>query len=81
MQRNQFLSFKWFRNQRKAAVSTVDKKIPNGILEEQEQTVMLLTSSPTISKKYTSIPVDCLEEETRIRSADDGKLFREEFNV
>ncbi|XP_028651130.2 receptor-type tyrosine-protein phosphatase epsilon isoform X4 [Erpetoichthys calabaricus] len=80
MQRNQFLSFKWFRNQRKAVVSTVDKKIPNGILEEQEQTVMLLTSSPTISKKYTPIPVDCLEEETRIRSADDGKLFREEFN-
>uniref|UniRef100_A0A8C4SC66 Receptor-type tyrosine-protein phosphatase n=1 Tax=Erpetoichthys calabaricus TaxID=27687 RepID=A0A8C4SC66_ERPCA len=69
-----------FRNQRKAVVSTVDKKIPNGILEEQEQTVMLLTSSPTISKKYTPIPVDCLEEETRIRSADDGKLFREEFN-
>ncbi|XP_058882189.1 receptor-type tyrosine-protein phosphatase epsilon-like isoform X2 [Acipenser ruthenus] len=70
-----------FRNQRKADVSTVDKKIPNGILEEQEQqTVMLLTRSPSASKKYFPIPVDCLEEEYRIRSADDGKLFREEFN-
>ncbi|XP_041124660.1 receptor-type tyrosine-protein phosphatase epsilon-like isoform X2 [Polyodon spathula] len=70
-----------FRNQRKADVSTVDKKIPNGILEEQEQqTVMLLTRSPSASKKYFPIPVDCLEEECRIRSADDGKLFREEFS-
>ncbi|KAK6482221.1 receptor-type tyrosine-protein phosphatase epsilon-like isoform X2 [Huso huso] len=70
-----------FRNQRKADVTTVDKKIPNGILEEQEQqTVMLLTRSPSASKKYFPIPVDCLEEEYRIRSADDGKLFREEFN-
>ncbi|KAK1166619.1 receptor-type tyrosine-protein phosphatase epsilon-like isoform X1 [Acipenser oxyrinchus oxyrinchus] len=89
-----------FRNQRKADVSTVDKKIPNGILEEQDlikaqednagelstpcsqeqQTVMLLTRSPSTSKKYFPIPVDCLEEEYRIRSADDGKLFREEFN-
>ncbi|KAK6487343.1 receptor-type tyrosine-protein phosphatase epsilon-like isoform X1 [Huso huso] len=89
-----------FRNQRKADVSTVDKKIPNGILEEQDliktqednagelstpcsqeqQTVMLLTRSPSASKKYFPIPVDCLEEEYRIRSADDGKLFREEFN-
>lgn len=25
--------------------------------------------------------MDSLEEEYRIRSADDGKLFREEFNV
>ncbi|KAK1164395.1 receptor-type tyrosine-protein phosphatase epsilon-like isoform X1 [Acipenser oxyrinchus oxyrinchus] len=89
-----------FRNQRKADVTTVDKKIPNGILEEQDlikaqednagelstpcsqeqQTVMLLTRSPSASKKYFPIPVDCLEEEYRIRSADDGKLFREEFN-
>ncbi|XP_033886693.2 receptor-type tyrosine-protein phosphatase epsilon-like isoform X2 [Acipenser ruthenus] len=70
-----------FRKQRKADVTTVDKKIPNGILEEQEQqTVMLLTRSPSASKKYFPIPVDCLEEEYRIHSADDGKLFREEFN-
>ncbi|MGH0128174.1 UNVERIFIED_CONTAM: hypothetical protein FKN15_033894 [Acipenser sinensis] len=89
-----------FRNQRKADVTTVDKKIPNGILEEQDlikaqednagelstpcsqeqQTVMLLTRSPSASKKYFPIPVDCLEEEYRIHSADDGKLFREEFN-
>uniref|UniRef100_A0A674C5G4 Receptor-type tyrosine-protein phosphatase epsilon n=1 Tax=Salmo trutta TaxID=8032 RepID=A0A674C5G4_SALTR len=69
------------RNQRKEVVTTVDKKIPNGILEEQEQqTVVLLPRSPSASKTYFPIPVDCLEEETRIRSADDGKLFREEFN-
>ncbi|XP_036816575.1 receptor-type tyrosine-protein phosphatase epsilon-like isoform X4 [Oncorhynchus mykiss] len=69
------------RNQRKEVVTAVDKKIPNGILEEQEQqTVVLLPRSPSASKTYFPIPVDCLEDETRIRSADDGKLFREEFN-
>ncbi|XP_064789389.1 receptor-type tyrosine-protein phosphatase epsilon-like isoform X1 [Oncorhynchus masou masou] len=88
------------RNQRKEVVTAVDKKIPNGILEEQghtvdiidiseelnthpsseQQTVVLLPRSPSASKTYFPIPVDCLEEETRIRSADDGKLFREEFN-
>ncbi|XP_033886695.2 receptor-type tyrosine-protein phosphatase epsilon-like isoform X4 [Acipenser ruthenus] len=81
MRRSKLSSFRWFRKQRKADVTTVDKKIPNGILEEQEQqTVMLLTRSPSASKKYFPIPVDCLEEEYRIHSADDGKLFREEFN-
>ncbi|XP_015202502.1 receptor-type tyrosine-protein phosphatase epsilon isoform X2 [Lepisosteus oculatus] len=89
-----------FRNQGKAVVTTVDKKIPNGILEEQDhikvhggcagllstsssqeqQTVVLLPRSPSVSKKYLPIPVDSLEEEYRIRSADDGKFFREEFN-
>ncbi|KAM6951397.1 receptor-type tyrosine-protein phosphatase epsilon isoform 2-T2 [Aplochiton taeniatus] len=69
------------RNQRKVVVTTVDKKIPNGILEEQEQqTVVLLPRSPSATKTYFPIPVDCLEEEYRIRSADDGKLFREEYN-
>ncbi|XP_066548895.1 receptor-type tyrosine-protein phosphatase epsilon isoform X3 [Amia ocellicauda] len=71
-----------FRNQRKAVVTTVDKKIPNGILEEQEQqTVVLLPRTPTVSKKYLPLPVGNVEEEFRIRSADDGKLFREEFNA
>ncbi|KAA8581412.1 hypothetical protein FQN60_002993 [Etheostoma spectabile] len=70
------------KNQRKAVVTTVDKKIPNGILEEQEQqTVVLLPRSPSASKTYFPIPVDQLEEEYRLRSADDGKLFREEYNV
>ncbi|KAG8435500.1 hypothetical protein GDO86_013438 [Hymenochirus boettgeri] len=69
------------RKHRKADVNSSDKKIPNGILEEQEQqTVMLLSSSPTVYKKYFPIPVENLEEEFRIRSADDGKLFREEYN-
>ncbi|KAK7918855.1 hypothetical protein WMY93_010139 [Mugilogobius chulae] len=84
------------KNQRKAAVTTVDKKIPNGILEEQDlgysteslyttlppegQTVVLLPRSPSASKTYFPIPLDHLEEEYRIRSADDGKLFREEYN-
>uniref|UniRef100_A0AAZ3QRZ5 Receptor-type tyrosine-protein phosphatase epsilon n=1 Tax=Oncorhynchus tshawytscha TaxID=74940 RepID=A0AAZ3QRZ5_ONCTS len=45
-----------------------------------QQTVVLLPRSPSASKTYFPIPVDCLEDETRIRSADDGKLFREEFN-
>uniref|UniRef100_A0A8D3E8Z9 Receptor-type tyrosine-protein phosphatase epsilon n=1 Tax=Scophthalmus maximus TaxID=52904 RepID=A0A8D3E8Z9_SCOMX len=46
-----------------------------------EQTVVLLPRSPSPSKRYFPIPLDSLEEEYRIRSADDGKLFREEFNV
>ncbi|XP_067374146.1 receptor-type tyrosine-protein phosphatase epsilon-like isoform X1 [Channa argus] len=70
-----------FKNHRKALVTSVDKKIPNGFLEERgEQTVVLLPRSPSPSKRYFPIPLDSLEEEYRIRSADDGKLFREEFN-
>uniref|UniRef100_A0A669B615 Receptor-type tyrosine-protein phosphatase epsilon n=1 Tax=Oreochromis niloticus TaxID=8128 RepID=A0A669B615_ORENI len=46
----------------------------------REQTVVLLPRSPSPSKRYFPIPLDSLEEEYRIRSADDGKLFREEFN-
>ncbi|XP_056651077.1 receptor-type tyrosine-protein phosphatase epsilon isoform X2 [Monodelphis domestica] len=70
-----------FRRHRKAVVSSNDKKIPNGILEEQEQQrVMLLSKSPSGPKKYFPIPVEHLEEEIRLRSADDCKRFREEFN-
>lgn len=47
----------------------------------EQQTVVLLPRSPSTSKTYLPIPVDNLEEEYRIRSADDGKLFREEYNV
>uniref|UniRef100_A0AAY4BJZ2 protein-tyrosine-phosphatase n=1 Tax=Denticeps clupeoides TaxID=299321 RepID=A0AAY4BJZ2_9TELE len=69
------------RHHGKAVVTTVDKKIPNGILEEQEQqTVVLLPRSPSTSKTYFPILVENLEDEYRIRSADDGKLFREEYN-
>lgn len=42
---------------------------------------MLLSRSPSGPKKYFPIPVEQLEEEVRLRSADDGKRFREEFNV
>ncbi|KAM8806057.1 uncharacterized protein ACNFOS_004346 [Eudromia elegans] len=71
-----------FRRHRKAVVSAGDKKMPNGILEEQEQQrVMLLSRSPSGPKKYFPIPVENLEEEIRMRSADEGKLFREEFNI
>uniref|UniRef100_A0A667YGJ1 Receptor-type tyrosine-protein phosphatase n=1 Tax=Myripristis murdjan TaxID=586833 RepID=A0A667YGJ1_9TELE len=80
MRRNSFVSLRWFKNHRKALVTSVDKKIPNGFLEEQEQTVVLLPRSPSPSKRYFPIPLDSLEDEYRIRSADDGKLFREEFN-
>ncbi|XP_054974705.1 receptor-type tyrosine-protein phosphatase epsilon isoform X2 [Sorex araneus] len=70
-----------FRKHRKAVVSAGDKKLPNGILEEQEQQrVLLLSSSPSGPRKYFPIPLGLLEEEIRLRSADDGKLFREEFN-
>nr|XP_057914501.1 receptor-type tyrosine-protein phosphatase epsilon-like isoform X1 [Doryrhamphus excisus]XP_057914502.1 receptor-type tyrosine-protein phosphatase epsilon-like isoform X1 [Doryrhamphus excisus]XP_057914503.1 receptor-type tyrosine-protein phosphatase epsilon-like isoform X1 [Doryrhamphus excisus]XP_057914504.1 receptor-type tyrosine-protein phosphatase epsilon-like isoform X1 [Doryrhamphus excisus] len=70
-----------FKNHRKALVKSVDKKIPNGFLEEQgEQRVVLLPRSPSPSKRYFPIPLDSLEDEYRVRSADDGKLFREEFN-
>lgn len=47
----------------------------------EQQRVMLLSRSPSGPKKYFPIPVENLEEEIRIRSADEGKLFREEFNV
>lgn len=47
----------------------------------EQQTVVLLPRSPTASKTYFPIPVDHLEDEYRLRSADDGKLFREEYNV
>ncbi|XP_064173171.1 receptor-type tyrosine-protein phosphatase epsilon-like isoform X3 [Anguilla rostrata] len=68
-----------FRNHRKADVTTVDKKLPNGFLEEQEQqTVVLLPKFPP-APKYFPIPVSRLEEEYRQRSADDGKMFREEY--
>ncbi|GCB62587.1 hypothetical protein scyTo_0004274 [Scyliorhinus torazame] len=69
------------RRRKKEVVIGGEKKIPNGILEEQEQqTVMLLTRSPTVSKRYPPIPVEALEHEVQKRSADEGKLFREEFN-
>ncbi|TSK14905.1 Receptor-type tyrosine-protein phosphatase epsilon [Bagarius yarrelli] len=70
-----------FKNRQKADITVVDKKIPNGILEEQEaQTVVLLPRSTSTSKTYFPIPVDSLEDEYRVRSADDGKLLREEYN-
>uniref|UniRef100_A0A8C4ZP22 protein-tyrosine-phosphatase n=1 Tax=Gadus morhua TaxID=8049 RepID=A0A8C4ZP22_GADMO len=70
-----------FKNHRKALVTSVDKKIPNGFLDEQGMfTVVLLPRSPSPSRRYFPIPLDSLEEEYRVRSADDGKLFREEFN-
>ncbi|XP_061763529.1 receptor-type tyrosine-protein phosphatase epsilon-like isoform X1 [Nerophis ophidion] len=69
------------KNQRKAVVTTVDKKIPNGILEEQDQqTVVLLPRSASASKNYPPLALEHLEDEYRLRSADDGKLFREEYN-
>uniref|UniRef100_A0A3B4CTM9 Receptor-type tyrosine-protein phosphatase epsilon n=1 Tax=Pygocentrus nattereri TaxID=42514 RepID=A0A3B4CTM9_PYGNA len=45
-----------------------------------EQTVVLLPRSPSPSKRFFPILLDSLEEEFRLRMADDGKLFREEFN-
>lgn len=47
----------------------------------EQQRVMLLSRSPSGPKKYFPIPVEHLEEEIRVRSADDCKRFREEFNV
>uniref|UniRef100_A0A8C0H9M9 Uncharacterized protein n=1 Tax=Chelonoidis abingdonii TaxID=106734 RepID=A0A8C0H9M9_CHEAB len=81
MNRKNFSRITWFRKHRKAVVTSSDKKMPNGILEEQEQQrVMLLSRSPSGPKKYFPIAMEHLEEEIRIRSADDGKQFREEFN-
>lgn len=51
------------------------------LLPTEQQTVVLLPQSPSAAKTYFPIPVEHLEEEFRIRSADDGKLFREEYNV
>lgn len=42
---------------------------------------MLLSTSPSGPKKYFPIPLGRLEEEIRARSADDCKMFREEFHV
>uniref|UniRef100_A0A8C3A2G7 Receptor-type tyrosine-protein phosphatase epsilon n=1 Tax=Cyclopterus lumpus TaxID=8103 RepID=A0A8C3A2G7_CYCLU len=53
---------------------------PLTVLPTEQQTVVLLPRSPSASKTYFPIPVDHLEEEQRLRSADDGKLFREEYN-
>uniref|UniRef100_A0A7N8Y2M1 protein-tyrosine-phosphatase n=1 Tax=Mastacembelus armatus TaxID=205130 RepID=A0A7N8Y2M1_9TELE len=50
-------------------------------LHTEQQTVVLLPRSQSASKSYSPIPVDQLEDEYRLRSADDGKLFREEYNV
>ncbi|XP_038599890.1 receptor-type tyrosine-protein phosphatase epsilon isoform X4 [Tachyglossus aculeatus] len=70
-----------FRKQRKAVVTSADKKMPNGLLEEQEQQrILLLSRSPSGPRKHFPIPLDRLEDEIRLRSADDCKLFREEFN-
>uniref|UniRef100_A0A8C7ZNP5 Receptor-type tyrosine-protein phosphatase epsilon n=1 Tax=Oryzias sinensis TaxID=183150 RepID=A0A8C7ZNP5_9TELE len=55
----------------------VGKKIKTVALEQQ--TVVLLPRSQSSSKTYAPIPVEQLEEEYRLRSADDGKLFREEY--
>uniref|UniRef100_A0A8C5B9W6 protein-tyrosine-phosphatase n=1 Tax=Gadus morhua TaxID=8049 RepID=A0A8C5B9W6_GADMO len=44
------------------------------------QTVVLLASPPAPAAVYHPIPVERLEDEYRLRSADDGKLFREEYN-
>lgn len=41
----------------------------------------LLARSPSTNRKYPPLPVDKLEEEINRRTADDNKLFREEFNV
>lgn len=49
--------------------------------QAEQQTVMLLNRSPTVSKRYPPIPLEALEHEVQKRSADEGKLFREEFNV
>ncbi|XP_059803668.1 receptor-type tyrosine-protein phosphatase epsilon isoform X2 [Hypanus sabinus] len=69
------------KRKRKDIIIGGEKKIPNGILEEQEQqTVMLLNRSPAIFKKYPPIPLEALEHEVQKRSADECKLFREEFN-
>uniref|UniRef100_A0A670Z0X1 Uncharacterized protein n=1 Tax=Pseudonaja textilis TaxID=8673 RepID=A0A670Z0X1_PSETE len=57
----------WFRNMKYKYINTYCR-------------VMLLRQSPSGPKKYFPIPVELLEEEIRIRAADDGKLFREEFN-
>ncbi|XP_072095506.1 receptor-type tyrosine-protein phosphatase epsilon isoform X5 [Mobula birostris] len=67
---------------RKDVIIGGEKKIPNGILEEQaeQQTVMLLNRSPAIFKRYPPIPLEALEHEVQKRSADECKLFREEFN-
>lgn len=51
------------------------------LLPTEQQTVVLLPHSPSAAKTYFPIPVEHLEEEFRLRSADDGKLFREEYNV
>lgn len=47
----------------------------------EQQRVTLLSRSPSGPKKYFPIPVAQLEEEVRVRSADDCKRFREEFSV
>lgn len=54
---------------------------PLTLLSTEQQTVVLLPRTPSANKTFFPIPVEHLEDEYRLRSADDGKLFREEYNV
>ncbi|XP_032806580.1 receptor-type tyrosine-protein phosphatase alpha-like isoform X1 [Petromyzon marinus] len=56
-------------------------RLANGRGEDAEmQSMPLLARSPSTNRKYPPLAVDRLEEEFNRRSADDNKLFREEFN-
>lgn len=67
--------------QRETSIGPEGMINPLTLFPTEQQTVVLLPRTPSASKTYIPIPVDHLEEEFRLRSADDGKLFREEYNV
>ncbi|XP_028821049.1 receptor-type tyrosine-protein phosphatase epsilon-like isoform X2 [Denticeps clupeoides] len=69
-----------FQVQQKHLVSTLQHKAPQGLLEDQDQTVVLLPRSLSPSQRFLPIPCSSLEEEYRRRAADESKLFREEYN-
>uniref|UniRef100_UPI00358F4DCA receptor-type tyrosine-protein phosphatase alpha isoform X2 n=1 Tax=Myxine glutinosa TaxID=7769 RepID=UPI00358F4DCA len=56
-------------------------RLPSSRGEDAEmQNMPLLAQSPNTSRRYPPIAMEHLEEELNRRTADDNKLFREEFN-
>uniref|UniRef100_A0AAY4EM41 protein-tyrosine-phosphatase n=1 Tax=Denticeps clupeoides TaxID=299321 RepID=A0AAY4EM41_9TELE len=71
-----------FKKYKQAGSHSNSFRLTNGRADDTElQSVPLLARSPSTNRKYPPILVDKLEEEMNRRTADDNKLFREEFNA
>ncbi|KAJ6658539.1 hypothetical protein lerEdw1_019926 [Lerista edwardsae] len=71
-----------FKKHKQAGSHSNSFHLSNGRTDDMEpQSMPLLARSPSTNRKYPPLPVDKLEEEINRRTADDNKLFREEFNA